>query len=154
MSVPALLDSFAATATGFRCVCNGQPHEFLDDDVVGLRVQASCIAGANGRTRNQERLSIRVADPSIPVIEVDTEFTGPDDNFLAAFHQRLLANLSLCPSAHYWKKANSTAVRGCLAWTAYATNIVANRSRWMKFRASPGRIANAVFGERDLINGP
>jgi hypothetical protein len=95
MSVPALLDSFAATATGFRCVCHGQPHKFLDDDVVGLRVQASCIAGANGRARNQERLSIRVADPSIPVIEVDTEFTGPDDNFLAAFHQRLLANLSL-----------------------------------------------------------
>jgi len=44
--------------------------------------------------RTHECLSIRVTDATLPPVEVDIEYTGPDDNFLAPFRDRLLSNLT------------------------------------------------------------
>jgi len=87
-------DSFRATADGFTCRCRGTPQMFHDSDVRATCVRRQRVVAADGTARTHEWLLIRVADPAFPAIEIDTEYTGPDDNFLAPFRDRLLANLS------------------------------------------------------------
>src|SRR5215467_3132233 len=92
--MPAQLQSFRATASGFTCRCGGLTRSFNDDDVRGLTVGRRRTVASDGTARTHECLSIRVADATFPPVEVDIEYTGPDDNFLAPFRERLLANLT------------------------------------------------------------
>jgi hypothetical protein len=87
-------DSFRATASGFTCRCGGMPRTFSDDEVQGLTVRRKRTVAADGTARTHECLSIRVADVTFPPVEVDIQYTGPDDKFLAPFLDRLLANLT------------------------------------------------------------
>jgi hypothetical protein len=87
-------DSFRATASGFTCRCGGLTRSFNDDDVWGLAVRRRRTVASDGTARTHECLSIRVADATFPPVEVDIQYTGPDDNFLAPFRDRLSSNLT------------------------------------------------------------
>jgi hypothetical protein len=96
MSVETLIDadSFRATASGFTCRYTGRLREFHDEDVASLRIHKQRIVSDDGVARTREWLSIQVADPAVPPVEVDAEYSGPDDNFLADFRNRLLDSLT------------------------------------------------------------
>jgi hypothetical protein len=59
-----------------------------------VSVRRKRTVASDGTARTHECLLIRVADATFPPVEVDIEYTGPDDNFLAPFRERLLSNLT------------------------------------------------------------
>jgi hypothetical protein len=87
-------DSFRATTVGFTCRYRGTLQTFHDSEVRSICVRRQRVVASDGTARTHECLSIRVADPTFPPVEVDIEYTGPDDNFLAPFRDRLLSNLT------------------------------------------------------------
>lgn len=85
--------SLRVTENGFVAFSRGAEREFLDADVIGLTIHRE---RAPGSQTTVETLQVRVVDGNdTPVFQIESEYTGADDDFAASFRERLRQALLL-----------------------------------------------------------